>query len=248
MPSYINGSIDFINKISHIKAPAGSFLVTIDVTSLYTNIQHVEALKTVKRLLESKRQGYIKPTNMEIVRLLAIVLRCNNFEFNKKNYLQISVVAMGTNVAPNIANLYMADLEEKSVYTYPKQPFFYGRFIDDGIMICQLGLMELMKFLHYLNNVNPFIKFTWNISACELPFLDILIKIDLLGNITTCLYTKDTDTHLYLQYMSSHPKHVIDSILYSQLIRFRRICSNFDDFLNHALIIWGHFEERGYPH
>ncbi len=90
---------------------------------------------------------------MDIVRLLALVLRYNNFELNDKLYLQISGVAMGTKAAPTIANLHMGEFEDKHIYTYPLQPLFYGHFMDDRFFIWQHGLMELMKFLHHLNSV-----------------------------------------------------------------------------------------------
>ncbi len=85
---------------------------------------------------------------MDIVRLLALVLRCNNFEFNDKHYLQIRGVAMGTKAAPTIANWHMGEFEDNHIYTYPLQPLFYGHFIDDEFFIWQHGLMELMKFFN----------------------------------------------------------------------------------------------------
>ena len=42
--------------------------------------------------------------NSDIVNLLALVLRCNNFEFNRAHFLQIQGVAMGTRVALKIAS------------------------------------------------------------------------------------------------------------------------------------------------
>ncbi len=59
---------------------------------------------------------------------------------------------------------YMGDFEGKHIYPYPLQPLFYVRFIDDGIFIWQHEIMELMKFLHYLNTRDNYIKFTWEIS------------------------------------------------------------------------------------
>ncbi len=115
---------------------------------------------------------------MDIVRLLALLLRCNNFEFHDKHYLQISGVAMGTKAAPTIANLHMGEFEDKYVYTYPLKPLFYSRFIDDGFFIWPHDLMELMKFLHHLNSVSDSIKFIWDISANEISYLDLKVMID----------------------------------------------------------------------
>ncbi len=66
--------------------------------SLYTNIQNIEGLRVVKNNLEKNRPADNLPSNMDIVRLLGVVLRCNNFEFNEKYYLQINGVAMVLNV------------------------------------------------------------------------------------------------------------------------------------------------------
>ncbi len=56
----------------------------------------MEALRVVKNTLEKKQPTDNLQSNMDIVRLLALVLRYNNFEFNEKHYLQINGVAMGT--------------------------------------------------------------------------------------------------------------------------------------------------------
>ncbi len=97
IPSFIQDSTDFINKLMKVNAPPQSLLVTIDVISLYTNIQNIEALRVVKNTLKKNRHIDNLPSNMDIVRLLALVLRCKNFEFNEKHYLHINGVALGTN-------------------------------------------------------------------------------------------------------------------------------------------------------
>ena len=48
-----------------------------------------------------------------LLELLKIVKHKNNFQFNRKHYLQIGGTAMGTRVAPSYANLFMAYLEQK---------------------------------------------------------------------------------------------------------------------------------------
>ncbi len=51
IPSFIQDSTDFINKLMKVNAPPQSLKVTIDGISLYTNIQNIEALRVVKKLL-----------------------------------------------------------------------------------------------------------------------------------------------------------------------------------------------------
>ena len=43
--SYVKDTNDFINKIAEIKAKEGAFLATIDVDSLYTNIDNTNGLE-----------------------------------------------------------------------------------------------------------------------------------------------------------------------------------------------------------
>ena len=46
LPSYVKDTKDFINKIEKITSPEGSILVTMDVSSLYTNIPNDEGKKS----------------------------------------------------------------------------------------------------------------------------------------------------------------------------------------------------------
>ncbi|CAH3193840.1 unnamed protein product, partial [Porites evermanni] len=91
LPSYIRDTTDFIQRIKVLgKLPVECYLVTLDVSSLYTNIDIDEGL--------------------------TVVLRLNNFTFNDEHFIQIKGTAMGTRVAPNFANVYMGRFEENFVY------------------------------------------------------------------------------------------------------------------------------------
>ncbi len=81
----------------------------------------------------------------------------------------------------------------------------------------------------------------------EISYLDLIVRLGPEGNISTSLYTKGTDTPLYLHYTSSHPQYMKDSGPYSQLIRLRRLCSDYTDFLEKASEVCQHFKNRGYP-
>lgn len=48
IPPNIKGTNDFVNKISIFKIPENSFLVTMDVKALHTNIQNNELLLSKK--------------------------------------------------------------------------------------------------------------------------------------------------------------------------------------------------------
>ena len=72
-----------------------------------------------------------------------------------------------------------------------------------------------------LDEMNPNIQFTKDISKEELQFLDVLVK-KWNTRITTDIYYKVTDTHQYLHFDSCHPHQTKTSIPYNIV---RRICT-----------------------
>ena len=118
----------------------------------------------------------------------------------------------------------MTTFEEKYLYTYPLKPELWKRFIDDIFIIWPHGMNYLWKFIEHLNRVHPTIKFTSDISDREISFLDLTIYIQ-HSQLHTRLYTKTTDTHMYLNYSSEHPIRLKKSIPYSQFLRLKRIHS-----------------------
>ena len=87
----------------------------------------------------------------------------------------------------------------------------------------------LEQFITHMNNCSTDIKFTTEKSTTEIAFRDTLVQLK-DNSIITNLYTKHTESHNYLFYDSAHPKLCKDSILYSQFLRIRRICTNKTDF------------------
>ena len=89
-------------------------------------------------------------------------------------------------------------------------------------------------------------KFTYELNEKEIPFLDLKMKLN-EGKISADLYIKSTDRHQYLNFISSHLNHTKKSIVYSQGLRDKRICSEIENFLKHMreMKLW--FLKQGYP-
>lgn len=246
--SYIRDTTDFINKLSKLDNIAPEhYLVTLDVTSLYTNIPHTEGIRAIAEKLAANRVGPQNPSNQSVIKLLKLVLESNNFKFHDTDYLQVNGTAMGTKLAPSYANLFMDNFEIKYVYSYHKQPTIWVRFIDDIFFIWPFTLAELLDFIEYLNSRNEHIKFTVDSSINQVNFLDTIVRKSDQGRIITSLYNKPTDTHSYLLYSSAHTNHTKDSIPYSQFIRVKRICSEWDDFVYQSLKLCHYLYNRDYP-
>ena len=245
--SYLQDTNDFLRRINNVGSlTPGTLLVTMDVTSLNTNIPNDEGLRAALLALEQHRRGAVKPTNLSIIKLLNLVLKRNNFQFNGNNFLQVGGTAIGTKAAPSFAVNYMGAYEEEHVYTYKLQPLLYLRYIDDIFMIWQHGEAELLTFVEHLNTRVPTITFTQEHSAQHVSFLDVLVRI-INNHLETDLFSKTTDSHDYLLYSSAHPQRCKDSIPYSQFLRFRRLCSRMEDYEHHAIQFSAHFLRRQYP-
>ena len=181
--SYIKDTQDFITKIKEIgPIPEGAFLVTLDVSSLYTNIPNQEGIVAV---VDQYRKDPTKAGISQYILDLKLVLHNMHFEFNGDYLLQTGGTTMGTALVPNNANIFMDKFETKAVPEYPLKPLLWKRFIDDIFMVWTHGEQQLKKFVEYLNGIHPTIKFTHEQSLEEINFVDTTVRI--LPNRT--LYT-----------------------------------------------------------
>ena len=216
--SYIKDTTHFLQNLNKLgKINKDALLVTIDVTSLYTNIPHRDGIRASKEALD--RRTTQEPKTWVLLRLLHFILTKTAFKFDNKFYEQISGTTMGTKCAPSYAIIFMGKLENDFLSTVRQQPLIWWRYIDDIFMIWPHSYQELCSFLTALNSFHETIKFTSEISDTAVNFLDVTVKKDNTGKIHTLLYTKPTDAHLYLHYSSFHPKHQKKSLPYSQALR-----------------------------
>ena len=129
-----------------------------------------------------------------------------------KHYIQTHGTSMGTKCAPNYAIIFMDQLEQGFLKTQHLQPLMWWRYIDDIFFIWSHSSEELSSFMNELNLHHATIKFTHEVSQHEISFLDTTVKLAPDGTLSTTLYSKPTDAHLYLHHSSNHPIHQIRSI------------------------------------
>ncbi|XP_073435684.1 uncharacterized protein [Dendrobates tinctorius] len=244
--SYVKDTTDFLLKVKELKVGESDWLVSFDVTSLYTSIVHKEGLEVVKEALS--RTNFTNQAIVMIMSLLELVLTKNYFMFGDEYYEQIRGTAMGANMAPSYANLMMAALEQKFVYVLPHFPKVGGwwRYIDDIFLTWTGSREELQEFFDFLNSINETIKFTMECSRVELNFLDVLIRKD-GEKLDTELFCKKTDRNNLLHYSSHHPQKMLDAIPYSQYLRAKRIVSRDEKLTETVDNMSKKFVQRGTP-
>ena len=242
--SHLRDTNHFLTELAKVPATESkdSFLVTLDVRSLYTNIPNEEGISTIRNLLQ-RHQSRLTTV---ITAFLFLILTLNNFIFNGKNYLQLSGVAMGTKCAVIYANLFMSHFEDVHIYQLLANHCpFYKRFIDDIFLLWNGSEDELKAFLEQLNQLHPTIKFDAHYSKTSVEFLDTKVYKSPSGKLQTTLYIKPTDRQSYLHSKSYHPSSCKRSIAYSQALQIRRICS-YVEFEHHSKKMSNKLVERGY--
>ena len=218
-------------------------LSTADVESLYTSIPIPGALVAVEERL---RACGVDESSLRItINAVAYVLRNNFFECNGNVYHQRKGLAMGTPLAPPVANLFLASHEARlmSVVT---PPLLYVRYLDDILVVQKLGEAEPEHLLwDGLHTMHPDIKLTRESSPSAVDFLDLQIYRQgkrLLHRV----HQKALNKYLYISPRSCHPRHVIEGFVRTELIRYARNSSTELDFVKICHAFSNRLRERGF--
>jgi hypothetical protein len=109
--SILTDSLSLIKTLEKTKFDKDSYLFTVDFKSLFTNIPCDHAVELMKEVAFMYQP---ECNNMHFVlEILEITLKFNVLDFMGDKYIQIFGIAMGTNIAPILANLYLAVFIEK---------------------------------------------------------------------------------------------------------------------------------------
>ena len=243
--SYIKDTGDFLEKLKRVEGiPKGAILFTADVVGLYPSIPHDGGLEILQKQYDKFKDKMV--LTEDIIKMADFVLKNNLFEFDRKFYQQISGTAIGAKFAPPYACIFMDFIETEFLKMQAIKPWLWKRFIDDIFFIWTDSDENLNKLLKDLNEFHPNLRFTYEKSKEKINFLDLVIKLT-DGKIVTDLYCKSTDSHQYLHYDSCHAEHIKRSIVFSQTLRLKRICSQTSDLNSHVKELKSWFSKRGYP-
>ena len=217
-------SFSFIEELK-TKNLQGKFLVSFDVTSLFTNIPLDETIELAVDLI-LKNNNDLPASKNDLIELFKYATKQTHFLFNGEMYDQIDGVAMGSPLAPILANLFMGHHERQWLrdYTGPNVPF-YRRYVDDVFCIFD-NENEVQSFHDHLNSRHANIQFTTEKEvAGKLPFLDILINNGPNG-FTTTVYHKKNYTGLYTNFLSFTSRKYKIGLIRTLVDRTYKLCSS----------------------
>lgn len=104
----------------------------------------------------------------------------------------------------------------------------------------------MYEFHNWLNTIDTEVKFTLTWSREELQFLDTKVSVS-GGKLHTSLFKKETDKNTLLKLDSCHPRRMVHSLPYGQMLQEKRIVSRnseTDEMLN---TMAKGFCDKGYP-
>ena len=224
-------TFSFVSQIKNANL-SKKFLVSYDVTSLFTNIPLQETIDIAINLIFNHNPN-LNITKKELKKLFLFATSQTHFIFNSKFYNQIDGVAMGSPLAPVLANIFMGFYESKWLNEYNlNKPKFYLRYVDD-ILAAFDKEQDSLDFLNFLNKKHPNIKFTIEKQTNHsIAFLDVFISGINNQNLTLQTYHKSTYTGLLLNFKSFTSFSYKISLIKCLLDRSFKICNNWNSFHN----------------
>ena len=103
----------FLNYLPR-RVPESTILVSFDVTSLYTNINHELGVKAMEYWINKHPRSLNSRFSKEfIIDSILLILTNNTFTFDDRIFLQKKGTAMGTKMAPSYATLVLGYLENE---------------------------------------------------------------------------------------------------------------------------------------
>ena len=135
------------------------YMVSYDVTSLFTIIPLEETINLATDLLLEAKPD-LKISRKDSQKLFEFATSQTNFLFNGNMYDQVDRVAMGSPLAPILANIFTGYLEKGWIRNYNYGGlFYYKRYLDDIFAVFETK-DHVVSFYNYINRQHRDIKFT----------------------------------------------------------------------------------------
>ena len=221
--SYFKDSFALNDELRKLSLQPNDYIFTADAVAMYTNIPTEKALRIISKLLLSRFADEVPAE--AVMKALEIVMRNNIFTFGDMFFKQNTGTAMGAPPAPPWANIFMA-ISENQFLPYHSNLIFYRRFIDDVIGIWRNdGIKRKWDFFKSKLN-NPFFGLEWEISDLGKSCTYMDLNIQITGNrVTTSLYEKPNNLHLFIPAKSCHPPGLLKGMIFGMIYRIQKLCS-----------------------
>jgi len=173
----------------------------------------------------------VTPNAHFVIELLDIVLKNSLMTFDKEYFQQNFGIIMGTNLAPILANLCLAMLQEelKKKCAHDKKlkwPIVFQRFIDDGFGIMEGNKEDVKYWIDQFNSLRKTITIDkWSFGN-HVEFMDLYIykgeKFYTSGILDFKIFQKEINRYMYIPYKSGYVSHTIKNYVLDEIKRHIR--------------------------
>ena len=261
----VDGTKDLMKYLHDIRYKC-STVCTADFTTLFTNLPHNDIYTAVRYLFQmifnhSKKlflvvkndrirfsDTHISGNNVQCYTLaeLSYLLHCVIHEtyvtFAGTIFKQVKGVPMGGNASPDLADLTLSIMEYRN--NIIQRPVYMFRYVDDLLMFNCTDFSTLINNL-YVNTLNV----EKTKEGIDADFLDLNIRI--LDNCLVFKIYNKTDKFNFpvlksIDKYSNVEDKIHLGVLFTQILRFLRICTNFEDFVVLSKNFINNYFERGF--
>ena len=214
--SHINNSFEFIQRISNLHIPDDYIIISLDVSSMFTNITCSDVLRSFDRRV-SHIHHKCKIPFFKLREVIKFIYDNLYFSFDDKTFLQKFGSPMGLSISPPFSDIVMDDLETECLLQFKEKhnqsPIFYHRYVDDTIMCIEKEYVDTITQI--FNNHNPYLKLTHEIENNNgINFLDLtLIRSE--NSIITNWYRKPSNSTRLLNFHSNHSLQLKKNIVFN---------------------------------
>ena len=209
--TFVKDVWSFREEIKNFKIADNHRLISLDVTSLYTNVSVEHLIKILNEKADEIKLHTSIPIN-EILIAVRVVLNETVFSFNNTIYKQKFGCSMGNPLSRVAADIVMEKIEQIGLRMLQFSPCFFKRYIDDVLTTVPINMLE--QTLNSFNSIDNKIKFTHEIEKdCNISFLDLKLQRNNDGSISCNWFRKKTWSGRYINYFSEHSDSVKTSLI-----------------------------------
>mgnify|MGYP001809584684 FL=1 len=248
-PTILLDRTDLVSLVESAQVTESTWLVTFDVESLYPSIDQAQCAEACAEAVDGSTMRKVMVHDFVL-----FVLQNNIVQVEGRYYRQTSGGAMGNNLLPPAAQLYMALKWEKRIKEELGEgfPALFKRFLDDGFVLFEGSREALQRFIQVMQNALPNINITHTCSKSQVDFLDLVVyKVRCAATgayrLKVRTHQKALNRYLYIPYSSFHHKGVFKSFVHAELIRY--VITNTEQcWYDNMVAKFSHrLLQRGYP-
>ena len=256
--AHLRNTEDFLNFLNEVEKEEIHGMCSLDVKNLYGSIpledvsEDTLGVFTAVTNFFEEHQSETCLSGLELrdfEKLLRLSITTDTILINDKGYSQKNGLAMGNNLAPMLAIIYMHKLDQL-IIEKSEGAVSLKRYIDDIFAVLHSDRINADKLLEIANSLNQAIKFTLEMpnNNNELPFLDTLVTLDQTSTqFKTELYIKPIHSQSITPWDSHGPISSKRALIIGETKRAVR-CSTDRQSRNRSLSkITKMFISNGYP-